>query len=290
MADVANNPAGRLLDLLNQANGVRLESVRQVWCAVFGIDTNDTPSLLRRLATLRELPEQAAAAVRSLPNEDHEHLLTWRSRVEGVLHGATSHVDGNWRAAARALDEVAMYSLDSCARKLARVRPEAVLPEGTVAELHRSIRDLLAAILKADLEPQVRDFLLEQLRAADEALQEYRIRGVRGLREALDRMAGRAWSQHDVARRAAQTDEGKRVGTALIGFAKAVGEIIQTAAAAATLYTFFVGGQVLPAPAIHELLTSPPAIDGECVELPADPLALEPPAQATPPSDGADGH
>lgn len=286
MADTPNNPAARLLALVQAAQRLSHgQSVREVWSTVFEIDVHDTSTLLRRLASLRELPDEAAAAVRTLPGKDHEHALRWKGRIDSMVNALASNIDAQWHGAVTMLDDVTMYSLDGCARELSLSRPEPSLDPAEVVDLHRLVRELIEEVLNGALEPEMKSFLLEHLRAADEALQEYRLWGVQSVEKALAKMAGRAMSQQPVAKRAAETAEGKRFTAVLKRLAKGASEGVRTAAAVIDLYTFSVTGQ-LPLPIVQQLLAGPAAIEAECVEVLAESVG---PGSAAGPSDVVDG-
>jgi hypothetical protein len=277
MADVPNNPAARLLAIVEDAQRRSVDlSNRQVWSEVFGIPPSDTATLLRRLATLSELPNEAAAVVATVPDEPEDERLRWKPHVEEMLHKVMSNIDAPWRGPSAALETVAMYSLRFWAKKLALVRPEPMLDDAEVKELHRLVRELIEQVLGSALEPDVKEFLLDQLRAADTALQEYRIRGAAGVVEAIHRMAGRAWAQEPLARKAGDTPEGRKVGEILMRLVKNVGEFVRTASSILTLYSAMANGHALPTPPVPQLLNPPRVIEGAC-----EVVAPEGPGEAT---------
>jgi hypothetical protein len=264
MANIPNNPAARLLAIVNDAGGRPIEhSNRDVWSGVFGIPPQDTTTLFRRLATLTELPAEAAAAIAALPNEPEDERYLWKPPIEEMLQRVMASINGQWRDPASLLTPVPMSNLRYWAKKLEIVRPEPVLDEDEVREVHRLVRELIERVLNSPLEIEVKEFLLDQLRAADAALQEYRIRGVAGVVAVLKEMAGGLWTDPPVARKAAETEEGRSVMTVLGRFARMFADVARVVDVVARLY----GHQLeLPAPPIQHLLAAPGVVDVQCTE------------------------
>lgn len=113
-----------------------------------------------------------------------------------------------------------------CSRELHRIAPEPWLPSSVLEELTQQLSELVEDLQSSDLPVDLKLFALRHLSAVRRAIEEFRIRGVEGLRVAL-LVAGTAFVSESRLQ-----EEATKVGLwqRLIGFLTGAGGAIDSAA------------------------------------------------------------
>ena len=92
----SDNPAGRLLSLLENARRGQNQKLSSVWFDVLGVEPEDWALLLRRMATVLRLPEQVRREVTMLSDiGNHEDFVALLPKVETALRNLFQN-DRNW--------------------------------------------------------------------------------------------------------------------------------------------------------------------------------------------------
>lgn len=188
--DVQNNPAGRLYDLLEQARQYPSEEkTKTVWAGVFGVPENDTGSLLKNLADLIDLVHKAKSSIVRLTDIDHKLYLKPFENIEALL----SHLNfethwENWRSR---LDDFTLYGLQFGADRLARESGIAPIKDEQLEALRKELDDLINHVLESPhLPPDLKKLFLRNLEALRQAWSTYRLRGIEGLEQEIERSCG----------------------------------------------------------------------------------------------------
>jgi chromosome segregation ATPase len=177
----SNNPAGRLHGILREAK--RQEdrlSVRAAWAAVFGFEENEIAKIYAHLAELSELLIRAESEFRLLDVRHDVYLKHFPALKLAIL---AANLDEQWKQKKAQLTEHALDALEICSERLEMMRPESVVDTEKLEELRSEIASLFATIETSEIPSELRSVLLGMLNSMQEALSQYRMRGVEGLRQ-----------------------------------------------------------------------------------------------------------
>jgi len=185
----ANNPAGRLYNLLVEARKQPPGTeARKVWALLLHVESNDTPTLLRRLARVLEVPALIRERVARQQSVNRALLLEWMPSVELALSNVT--LGGPWKSFLGHFDEKTMYGLNLCSDILSRHCAETIIDEGELENIGQEVGTLIEEISGARIEEDVKQFMLDHLAAITDALNDYWIAGATPLRKALESSVG----------------------------------------------------------------------------------------------------
>lgn len=178
-----SNPAGRIYEILRHAKRKSPKAmVKEVWADVLGADPAKVHSLFVRLVRLEEAFEEAERNISSL-DVNHglylKHFPALRSAI------APTNFEHPWEISRNLLTEDALTSLEFCADLLDQKLPEKDVPEDDLERLTSEVNELLESILASEMANSAKQILADIARSMQDALTEYRIRGVRGMREEL---------------------------------------------------------------------------------------------------------
>lgn len=192
VAMTRNNAAQSLLDAIEFLKARPNAQLGETWSAMLGIAQSHTPSLLRGVATLVELPDRALAQLRAIEGADYEHLATWRSEVRACLSHAFLLTSATNQAAAQ-VGVVAMFSLQGCARAIDRAPGGRDIDDDGIADARRVVQNLIEALEACDLEADAKATLIRHASAIAHALNIIRYTGAEGVDDALAAALGAAF-------------------------------------------------------------------------------------------------
>lgn len=187
--EVKNNPAGRLYDLLRAAQKHPVkEPARNAWAKVFDVEPADTGSLLKMLADLIGLVSQTKSSIERLEDVDHVLYLKPFKKLETFF--SQVNLDAQWAQWQGQLDEPTLYGLQFAADKLSRNAGSTSISEKDLESLRSELEQLVTSVLDSDLPQELKALFLRNLESVRHALLVYRIRGIDGLEEELERAVG----------------------------------------------------------------------------------------------------
>src|SRR5215212_8714611 len=194
-----DNSAKRLLEILKRAKDVGLSNAKPAiaWGRVFEIIQieNNTISeadefeVARRLVQLHQLINDVESRLTAIPELDHGLYLRPFPRIRKVCllsmldQGALINVMNQ-------LSEGDLTVLEFCANELSKYHSDRVVDPKTLQELRTQVDSLFDEMAASDTPQMLKEFLLKQLEIIRRAIQEYRIRGIERLQEALERVVG----------------------------------------------------------------------------------------------------
>jgi len=187
--EVKNNPAGRLHDLLRVAQDQPAnEPARKAWAVVFGVDVGDNAALLQMLADLIGLVSETKKSIERIEDVDHLIYLKPFRRIEEFL--SQVNLEASWAQWKNQLDEPTLYGLQFAADKLSRVSGCTSIAEEDIDGIREELEQFVTSILQSDLPQGMKALFLRNLEAIRHALLAYRVRGVEGLEDELERAIG----------------------------------------------------------------------------------------------------
>ena len=182
---MGSNPAGRLHAALTKAlQGQPKEITRDTWARVFGTDPSDTGAILHGLSILIQQIALAKERVLTVEGVDQNLYLRPLEAVEGAFSEVNLGEQlGNVKAR---LGTSTMATLEYTSEFLRLQYPSADLPEKTRAALLKKVEAMATDIRSAEIEPRLKQVLVEHVERLRRALIEYEIRGPEGLLDSLD--------------------------------------------------------------------------------------------------------
>lgn len=177
--------AGRLHQLLSYVSEpVRRDvPLRVTLAGLYDLDANDRQDVLRCVVAAIDLPAEAEASVRALPNHDHDLLLRWVTPVQAAMN-VVHQIDSSTASVAAHYNLTHLYALEMVADQVARNIPSPVLSEDTLTTANGQISELLETLEAIDDE-LARALLVRHASALQRALRLYRVTGADGVHEAL---------------------------------------------------------------------------------------------------------
>jgi len=184
------NPAGRLHDILNEAakrtdNNV---SAQRAWAATFGLSADDQEGVLERLIELRALTRDVRELVSAYPGVPHELLLQYFPRIERSF--LSQGLDVAWHRVRSNYDQAVLDSLKYCSTILTNAYSEEPLEQEELAKISADLDVLQESIINSSMPDILRVALSEEISKIRDAVSMVRIRGAKGVKDALQSLVG----------------------------------------------------------------------------------------------------
>lgn len=184
------NPAGRLYHLLKAARPQTSNATfGEVWAEVFGIDPEDRGRLLVMLSHLLQQIEEGKQAVLETQELRQDLHLEPFQKLEKAF--SVMNLDGQFNGWKKGhLPDGTLRDLEWCAEALSGIYSEGEIDREELAELQDDIQDLTKKTREADIPEDIRGVILDGLEHIRRAIFEYDLRGVDGLKDALEQNIG----------------------------------------------------------------------------------------------------
>lgn len=195
------NPAKRLYNIVSKVNpsyqtfknnGRVNPNNWQVWADVFEINIQGDFTLEKQLKIVERLNQS-----RNLVNEveqillknneiDHEKYLKPFTKLKELFPAPVRLSD----SFTLTIDGVDLTILEFCIDAVAKIYREKTVDEEELKELLNQIRDLYEEIVDSEIDDTLKRILLDILKVMEDAIHEYRIRGIERLHEAVEHFIG----------------------------------------------------------------------------------------------------
>lgn len=197
---LAQHRDGAVTDVLGQALGTNPRGVE----------------FHRRVALLVEVAERAQAQVAELAADPSQELYT--EALTAIVQTLQKlDMRDNWSNYVAAFSARTLALLETCERAAARHLNVIPPSEDVLKEVLANIREAINDLLKADVEDEVKQLLLEMLREVEGALFAYAISGLAGVRRAVERTLGVAVLHQKTLEQSRARETIKRTFKALAG-------------------------------------------------------------------------
>jgi hypothetical protein len=183
------NAAARLWRILTAAKGLQGGTTHAQLAAVFGLKVSDEMELHRSLLAATEAVDEIEWRVRRIPNQDYDLYLHSLPEVRKALTAAHQNFDFNQWKAANLKDDY-INPLMYCASLLSKVYPEEEVKQDELQQFLEEINELYESVMSSELDSEIKLIILEQLRNIQQAVHEYRVKGVYPLKKALSTAFG----------------------------------------------------------------------------------------------------
>lgn len=217
MAD-SDNPASRLYVQLetirnrvqttasNNTQGIKL---RAILAGIVGCKPTETANLYLFLVDLAKLAEKSANSIQTVPHINHKTYIAPLQKLEEDLLSTT--IDLSAKAfTTRVLSDVILLSVRACADMLSTVYVDTTISNDEINGLQKDTDSLLTDVLKINLPPDLKEFLVDCLEKMRQALLGYKIRGNQGLKEVIESALGASFLRRDEIIEQTKNDQEKR--------------------------------------------------------------------------------
>lgn len=182
------NPAGRLHKLLQKAKGHPDESkIIDVWANTVGCE-NTPITVTKSVIALYALSQEIQNLIKMRTDLKHEIYLASFENLERAFFPLVLHVQ--WKSSRHYLNEEALTRLQFCAVELEKFYSEESLSEEDLKDIIEKTDALYESVYKSSMQDFLRLVLLEEIERIRHSISMYKIRGAKGLKEALQSTLG----------------------------------------------------------------------------------------------------
>lgn len=188
--EVKVNPVGRLHDLLQDLlNTQQTLPIRVGWARVFQCDPDDTQELLSLIVEVIQLTKNAKEAVAANPKAN---LAIWLEPFDNVQRFLSiTNLDNHFGNHSALLGPKTMQGLQFGENLVDMNRGvTASIPSDEISALLDGLSDVLSQVLDSELPPELKRLFASNLEHLRHALISFRISGIEGLIDELDRSWG----------------------------------------------------------------------------------------------------
>ncbi|HCM0712933.1 TPA: hypothetical protein N2743_004430 [Vibrio parahaemolyticus] len=182
------NPAGRLHRILvatkSQSDN---KKVRNVWSEVLGVELDDA-AITKAVVELYSLTHQIQSLIKMKEGLNHKLYLNSFSQIERAL--IPLNLTTSWSTVRVNLSDEALTRLQFCAEELSQFYAEDSLSEDELKSVIEKVEALFDSVYASKLPDPLRLALLEEVEPLRNAISMYRIKGAKGLKEALQATIG----------------------------------------------------------------------------------------------------
>ncbi|WP_280551642.1 hypothetical protein [Halomonas sp. 25-S5] len=196
-----SNPAGRLHKILSHAKNQKdQDKVRAVWATVLDIE-QDEVTVTKAVVELYSLSNEIQSLIKMNNQLNHELYLKSFNQINRAFFPL--NLGASWNSVKTHLTDEALTRLQFCAEQLSTFYTEDTLSEEDLAEIVKKTEALFEAVFNSSLPDVLRLSLLEEVERLRNSISMYRIKGAKGLKEALQGTVGAVLANQDELKDAA---------------------------------------------------------------------------------------
>ncbi len=178
-----SNPASRLHTILVEAaRHSDKQTVKVVWSSVIGCE-NDNISVTRAVVELYSLSQEIQSLIRIIDGLNHNLFLSSFNKLEQSFFPL--NLDAPWQVSKQYLTEGVLTKLEFCAEELTKFYSEESLTNNDLEDIITKTDDLYDSLYKSKLPNTIRLVLLEEVERIRLSIKMYKIKGAKGLKQAL---------------------------------------------------------------------------------------------------------
>jgi hypothetical protein len=205
----SNNPAGRLHALLHEGQSKQKnKAASEILAEILEIPKEDTGLLLRRVGHVLSLPSSVKEAMSYIDDLDNNIYLRWLPRVETSF--TTLNFQVPWKQFIDRFDGEIMYGIEICSDRLSKERPEKTTDEKSLVNLLGKVNELLSELNNTELDGNVWFYIYDHLIKIKEAIEEYKIRGIKPLEAVFEQAVGGVVLSPELYKNSQKSPNGKR--------------------------------------------------------------------------------
>lgn len=200
-----SNPAGRLHKILSSAkNQADSKKVSEVWSLVLDMENNDVV-VTKGVVELYNLSQEIQALIKMNNELNHQLYLSSFIRIDRAFFPL--NLASNWNSVKPHLTEEALTRLQFCAEELSRFYSEETISEEDLKDIITKTEELFNSLYESSLPDTLRLTLLEEVERIRNAINMYKIKGAKGLKEALQGTIGAVVANQEELKNADKTSD-----------------------------------------------------------------------------------
>lgn len=204
-----NNPAGRLHALLLEGQKLpREKPAFENWMELLEVPEGDSGLLLRRIGYVMTLPSAVETEMSHVDDLDHGIYLKWLPRVVATF--GILNFQLQWKQFIERFDGEIMYGLEICSDRLSREVPEKKADAKLMSTLLKKVNDMLTEVDAQGHTGSTWIFIRDHLVQIKEAIEDYKIRGIKPLEVAFENAVGAVVLKPELYEESQKTESGKQ--------------------------------------------------------------------------------
>ncbi|AFV85515.1 hypothetical protein [Alteromonas mediterranea] len=200
-----SNPAGRLHKILKKAKSLPdNEKVKSAWAKALSIE-GDEVDITKAVIELYSLSQEIQSLIKMNDSLNHDLYLSSFNQIERAFFPL--NLANPWQNSKRQLTDEALTRLQFCAQELSRFYKEESLSKEELDDIIARTDELFEALYSSALPDALRLSLLEEIQRIRNAIAQYKIRGAKGLKEALQGTIGAVYANQVELAKASDTEK-----------------------------------------------------------------------------------
>jgi len=208
-----DNPAGRLLNILEKAEKIKSHVVsRTAWAEIFEIE-NDDALLVSRLGKVMALPHEIITDINLHFSEQSGSYTHWSKQVN--LAFTHHNLNTEWSKFIEHIDEHTINYLKMSVALLDTKENVKVVSNDDIKKIRNKIDKILQEIIGLDIDEEFKKNITKYLRKIIIAIDEYNITGIVPIMESVESTLGHVFIDEKYKDELMNDDYGLRIRKAL---------------------------------------------------------------------------
>jgi hypothetical protein len=204
-----DNPAARLLSVLQEGKAIPPNTpCRNAWIQILKTGGN-APLLMSRLGKVMELPQETIQAMKDSFPHRAGIWTHWDAQVNTAFSKQNLH--GEWNSFIAHIDSHTITYLQMSADLLEERSTTKTIADEKLSELRETLEQLYTETMKADIDEDIKKYLVRHLRKLLVCIDEYRITGALPVLESVEATLGHAYLAPEYKNFLTDTDLGKKL-------------------------------------------------------------------------------
>ncbi len=213
-----NNPAARLHALLQKAKqntDLQSKPSTESWSILLNVPKENQALMLKRLGGVMELPLLIKERIENLPDIDHKLRLRWLPKIEQAFQA--NHLAAGFHVFLNKIDDTTLLGIEYCADDLARRDPEPEIKPDELEALRQQVDSLISETTDAEIDSDIKKFILKHLFAIRNAIEEYQVFGSKSLVTAFGQAVAAAYTESQTAVKVSVSPQGNKFWKCVAG-------------------------------------------------------------------------
>jgi len=199
-----SNPAGRLHKILSDAKRQPDQKiVKEAWAEVLSVEPDDI-IVTKSVVALYSLSQEIQSLIKMKEDLNHELYLSSFHRIDQAFFPL--NLGTSWKSVRQHLTEEALTRLQFCAQELSGFYSEEALSDDDLTDIAKKTEELFNTLYGSSLPDALRVTLLEEVERIRNAINLFKIKGAKGLKEALQGTIGAVVANQEELKSVAFTD------------------------------------------------------------------------------------
>jgi SMC interacting uncharacterized protein involved in chromosome segregation len=179
------DPASRLIAILQ--GGItktpQNESFLKLWATTFGDGVDNLDAIYRHLDALRDLIDDVERGITQIPDIKHDQYLKWLPNLSSII--SRPNLQEQWGSQITNLQMI-INALEFASERLQAYAPEPEIPQNELDAIQQEVTDLLKTLERSEtIEKSLKLILFDLLSLIQRSINEYKFRGIKGVRQQL---------------------------------------------------------------------------------------------------------